>query len=221
MLKSKNIWKGLLIAGAIFLSSQFAGNAEAAFGDTMLKQGMTGSDVVTLQRELKGLGYFSTTSTGYFGPITKETVIRFQSANRLSTDGIAGPQTFKALNKKLLQAGIASTAEKYIGVPYRWGGQTPAGFDCSGFSEYIFAQNGLTLPRMSAAQYSSGLPIAKSSLEVGDLVFFSTYKPGPSHLGIYMGNGQFIHASSSRGVMISSLANSYWSSHYIGARSYF
>ncbi|MFC4766107.1 NlpC/P60 family protein [Effusibacillus consociatus] len=219
--KNKKFWKGMLVAGAIFFSFQFTGQAHAAFGDTMLKTGMSGEDVKILQLELKELGYFSATATGYFGPITKEAVIRFQQVNGLSADGIVGRNTFQVLKKRMLQSDIVATAQQYIGVPYRWGGNSPSGFDCSGFSSYVFAQNGLTLPRVSADQYNAGVSVGKNQLEVGDLVFFTTYKPGPSHLGIYIGGGQFIHASSSKGVTISYLSNPYYTDRYIGAKRYF
>ncbi|WP_018131085.1 C40 family peptidase [Effusibacillus pohliae] len=221
MNKHAKLWRTITVAAAIFVAVQLPGRAEAAFGDTILKFGMSGNDVQTLQTELKELGYFTATATGYYGPLTKDAVIRFQQASGLDVDGIVGPQTFRALEKRLLQARIAGTAQRYIGVPYVWGGQSPTGFDCSGFTGYVFARNGLTLPRVSEEQFNAGVPVPKSQLEAGDLVFFSTYKPGPSHVGIYLGDGTFIHASSSKGVTISSLSNPYWTAHYIGARSYF
>jgi cell wall-associated NlpC family hydrolase len=113
---------------------------------------------------------------------------------------------------------VISTAKNYMGVPYVWGGTTPDGFDCSGFTQYVFGKNGISLPRTAAEQYQVGTSLSKSSLRAGDLVFFTTYKAGASHLGIYLGDGNFIHASSSKGVTISSLSNVYYSSHYIGAR---
>ncbi len=80
---------------------------------------------------------------------------------------------------------VITEAKKYIGTPYLWGGNTPAGFDCSGFSKYVFEKAGISLPRTAATQWS-GLK-AVSSPNPGDLVFFETYAPGPTHLGIYMG----------------------------------
>lgn len=114
---------------------------------------------------------------------------------------------------------IIATARQYIGVPYLWAGTSPAGFDCSGFVQYVFNAHGISLKRTAATQYTHGTYVAKSDLQAGDLVFFqNTYKVGISHVGIYIGDGQFIHASSSKGVTISDLSSSYYVSHYYGAR---
>ena len=114
---------------------------------------------------------------------------------------------------------MIATAKKYIGVPYVWGGSSPSGFDCSGFVQYVFQQHGIQLNRTASTQYQHGTYVSRSNLQSGDLVFFQdTYTTGISHLGIYIGNGEFIHASSSKGVTISQLSNTYWNSHYYGAR---
>lgn len=106
-----------------------------------------------------------------------------------------------------------------MGVPYVWGGGTPDGFDCSGFIQYVYVQNGVSMPRTAAEQYNVGTSITKTQLKPGDLVFFETYKPGPSHVGIYLGGNRFIHASSGGGkVMVSNLTSAYYTEHYIGSR---
>lgn len=118
-------------------------------------------------------------------------------------------------------AAIVTTAQKYMGVPYVWGGETPDGWDCSGFTRYVMNENGIKLPRTAAEQFAVGTPVEKANLQTGDLVFFTTYKPGASHVGFYMGNGKFIHASSAaKQVTISELSDEYYTSHYIGARRY-
>ncbi|GEK35113.1 C40 family peptidase [Kurthia sibirica] len=110
---------------------------------------------------------------------------------------------------------LITNAKKYLGVPYAWGGTNPNGFDCSGFIYYIFNQSGKSISRTNAVgYYSLATPI--SSPKVGDLVFFkNTYKIGITHLGIYMGNGMFIHAGGDR-VQISSVSENYWASHFAG-----
>ena len=112
---------------------------------------------------------------------------------------------------------VASIGKSHIGVPYVWGGTSTSGFDCSGFVGYVFNQVGVSLPRTSADAYGVGQAVSKADLQVGDLVFFTTYKAGPSHMGIYVGDNSFVHASSSKGVTVDSLSNTYWNNTYLGA----
>ena len=113
---------------------------------------------------------------------------------------------------------IINTAKQYIGVKYVLGGTTPQGFDCSGFVQYVFAQNGLSLPRTSSEQSTKGETVSLTTLLPGDLIFFSSAQNGVvGHVGIYLGSGQFINASSSKGVTIYSLS-SYWTSRFIVAK---
>lgn len=113
---------------------------------------------------------------------------------------------------------IVNTAKQYIGAPYVWGGTSPKGFDCSGFVQFVFAKHDVSLPRTSSQQWGVGSWVSRENLRPGDLVFFNTNGQGVSHVGIYIGNGQFIHSSSSRGIMISELSNRYWAPRYIGAK---
>lgn len=114
---------------------------------------------------------------------------------------------------------VITEAKSYIGVPYVYGGTTPKGFDCSGFIRYIFAKVGIELPRISVDQYNAGSKVSKAELQPGDLVFFEkTYnKAGITHSGLYIGNDQFISATSSKGIKIDSLSSSYWGPKYYGA----
>jgi cell wall-associated NlpC family hydrolase len=114
---------------------------------------------------------------------------------------------------------LTRNAMRFIGTPYSFGGTGPYAFDCSGYVQHVFAMLGLHLPRTADSQFYAGHGIAGRML-VGDLVFFQTYAPGPSHVGIYVGNGKFIHASSSHGVTVSRLSDSYWAARYLGAKRY-
>lgn len=113
---------------------------------------------------------------------------------------------------------VTEEARKYIGIPYRFGGEDTSGFDCSGFIQYVFRKRGVKLPRSADQQYFFGEQVSQGALRPGDLVFFSTYEPGVSHSGIYIGNGNFISATTSRGVAIASLTSGYWLEHYVGAK---
>ena len=114
---------------------------------------------------------------------------------------------------------LLATAKSYIGTPYAFGGTTPKAFDCSGYLQYVFAQHGIAIPRLADEQYLLGVGTKSSKqLVPGDLVFFTTYEPGASHCGIYLGNGKFIHASSSRGIRIDELSDDYWRPRYYGGK---
>lgn len=116
---------------------------------------------------------------------------------------------------------IVNTARGFLGIVYIWGGTTPRGFDCSGLSYLVYKLNGIELPRVSWLQFQTGVgtTISRSHLRKGDLVFFQTYRKGPSHVGIYIGNNQFIHASPTYGVTVNGLDEPYFRSRYVGAKT--
>lgn len=116
---------------------------------------------------------------------------------------------------------LVNEAKKHQGVPYVWGGQSTSGFDCSGYIHYVYNKAGLKSSRTNTEGYYSRSYYINNP-QVGDLVFFEgTYKAGISHMGIYLGNNQFIHAGTSTGVTITSLSNPYWSKHFDGFKRFY
>ena len=208
----------------IFLLSISVSTSQAA---GQFRVGDQGEEIAEIQGQLVLLGY-DVMADGTFGAATVDAIKAFQKTQGIKADGLIGPATYSALlGKEMpdithsashLANSIISLSMNYIGVPYIFGGTSPYGFDCSGYVQYVFAKAGISIPRTADVQYDFGTPISTTDLVSGDLVFFTTYTYGASHVGIYLGDNNFIHASSSRGVTIDSLGSSYWSSHYIGAR---
>jgi cell wall-associated NlpC family hydrolase len=153
-------------------------------------------------------------------PVTQRIPALPAAAPRQQSGGIRGPVQFAPASAS---GGPAQFAMQFLGARYVWGGASPdRGFDCSGFTRYVFGQFGLGLPHSAAAQYSTsyGTMISNpADLQPGDLVFFvNTYKRGISHVGIYVGGGNVVQAlSPGRGVGVASIASGYWASHYYGA----
>lgn len=197
-----------------------------ATGSASLRPGDNSDMVYELQERLVSLHY-DVTADGDFGSDTEKAVRKFQKDNGLEVDGVVGKGTWDTLIRmspapsrasRPMGDRVVSIAKQYISTPYVFGGTGPGGFDCSGFTQYVFRQAGITLNRMADGQFTQGQFVGESMLAAGDLVFFSTYEVGPSHVGIYVGNGRFIHSGSSTGVTISGLHDSYWGPRYIGAR---
>ena len=115
---------------------------------------------------------------------------------------------------------LVDCAKQYLGVPYVWGGSSPSGFDCSGLVQYVARSCGYTIGRTVTQQWNYGTQVSREEMQPGDIVFFAnTYASGLSHVGIYVGNGNFIHSPSTGDVVkISSLDSNYYSSHFYGAR---
>ena len=114
---------------------------------------------------------------------------------------------------------VVALALGYRGVPYRNGGSDPSGFDCSGFMQYVFKQAGALLPRQVFEQFRVGVDVQRDEVQPGDLVFFQTVGRGASHVGLAIGDGQFVHAPSSNGVVrVERRHASYWAGRFVGAR---
>ena len=224
----------LILLALLFLLIAVPATDVAAAGDPpALRQGDSGNDVYILQQKLQEYGYYDDELDGKFGLATKLAVTDFQADAGLEPDGIVSAATLVALREFKPGAIIASRAgpqsrtglqlvsfaKQFLGVPYVWAGRSPSGFDCSGFISYVFGHYGVQVPRMADEQFEVGVSVSRRDLQYGDMVFFTTYEPGPSHVGIYIGNGQFIHASSGAGeVTITPLDKAYYAERYLGAR---
>lgn len=179
------------------------------------------------QQKLQVLGFSDERPSGRMTEATSTALKSFQKQHRLKADGELNDATYQKLTweafakegiPKVKGKEIVSRAAKYKGVPYVFGGTTTKGFDCSGYVQYVFKDCKAKLPRLADEQALQGIFVTQKQLRPGDLVFFTTYAAGASHVGIYAGDGQFWSASSSKGVMLSSLKDDYWKQRYYGAR---
>jgi cell wall-associated NlpC family hydrolase len=165
---------------------------------------------------------------GVYGPVTRAAVTAFQRTHGLEVDGVVGPQTLgalglgagtPALSGSGSGGGVAAlaAARREVGVPYVYGGTGAGGFDCSGLTQWAFAQAGITLPRTSYSQFTVGVAVSSTAIQAGDLVFWNTDGSGASHVGIATGAGTAISATT-HGVLEHSIGGPYWGAHYVGAR---
>lgn len=179
------------------------------------------------QQKLQVLGFSDERPSGRMTEATSSALKSFQKQHKLKADGELNDATYHKLTweafakegiPKVKGKEIVSRAAKYKGVPYVFGGTTTKGFDCSGYVQYVFKDCKAKLPRLADEQALQGIFVTQKQLRPGDLVFFTTYAAGASHVGIYAGDGQFWSASSSKGVILSSLKDDYWKQRYYGAR---
>lgn len=206
-----------------------------------LHLGDSGPAIKRLQFQLTRAGYSTHGINGHFGPLTLKAVETFQLAEHLPAHGLVGALTWGALHRVLAAkpvahkapptlsnrgsisptaAAIVGIAMKYRGYPYVWGGNTPSGFDCSGFTQWVYRQVGVSLPRTTFSQWNVGTHVSYDQLQPGDLVFFTTEGVFCNHVGIYLGGGEFISAATpSQGVIVQSLSNPFFAQAYDGAIS--
>lgn len=123
--------------------------------------------------------------------------------------------------KSVNASALISYAESFVGLPYIWGGTTPSpGFDCSGFTQFVFTHFGVPIGRDTWSQFAEGVPVSRGNLQPGDVVFFSTYAPGASHVGIYVGNDMMVDSEDAGLIVTPLFSDPYWATRYIGARRY-
>ena len=179
------------------------------------------------QQKLQVLGFSDERPSGRMTEATGNALKSFQKQHKLKVHGELDDATYQKLTweafakegiRKVQGKEIVSRAAKYKGVPYVFGGTTTKGFDCSGYVQHVFKDCKAKLPRLADEQALQGIFVTQKQLRPGDLVFFTTYAAGASHVGIYAGDGQFWSASSSKGVILSSLKDDYWKQRYYGAR---
>lgn len=220
----------------IFATSAFAANKVTAKVNVNLrKSASTSSKVVTVMKKGTSRTILKTSKNGKWyrvkvngkkGYVRKTYVTLAKQKSSSSSDSLqqnAGSltddNTAASSSDSTFRTNVCSMAKKLLGSRYVYGATGPNSFDCSGFCQYIYGKNGKTIPRTSSSQYAACTKVAKSKLQAGDLVFFSSTAGGKSvgHVGIYIGDGNMIHAAnSSVGVITSSLNSTYYTTHYVG-----
>lgn len=189
-IRTKRVWCALL---ALLLLTLALPVFSASAAPAVLRRGSRGTEVKQLQGNLIMLGYLNDVADGIFGANTETAVKKYQSRNGLTSDGVAGAITNKAIQGEVLTVlKVLDTAKAHLGLAYQLGGDSPStGFDCSGLTKYAFGKAGISIPRVSYEQAAAGIKVPRSQLRAGDLVAFNS---PVSHVGIYLGGGKFVHS---------------------------
>lgn len=200
-----------------------------------VKKDDIGEKVVEIQKMLKAYGLLDATATGTYGEKTEKAVIDFQKKFGIPQTGIVDSMTFMKLqsvsntglsdraseSRAKTNSKLVDFAKKFQGTRYVWGASSSKGFDCSGFTSYVLKNFGVNLEHQASKQFNTGAKVERSKLWPGDLVFFQTGRASVGHVGIYIGNDNFIHASTSKKkVVIDDLSQYSKYSKYIGGRRY-
>lgn len=202
--------KGSSSSSSSNVSTSATSTYKVVSGDSLSKIAKKYGTTVSKLKSLNGLK----SDLIYVGQVLK---VKGTGSKTVTSSKPSSSSSSKVSSTSLNVSKLVSDAKALTGTPYKWGGTTTSGFDCSGFIWYVLNKQTSVARTSTAGYWSSMKSIASPS--VGDFVFFTTYKSGPSHMGIYVGNNSFVHAGSD-GVQISSLNNSYWKPRYLGAKRF-
>jgi len=185
------------------------------------KSGVLSTHSAGVEMKIIGIneGWYKVTHNSQTGYIRSD-LMKLESQSASSNPSKSGGGGAAAATSNPLGVKIAELGKSFVGHKYVWAGASPGGFDCSGFTTYVMKQHGISLTRNAAGQYKdNGVKVNKSELKAGDLVFFSSNRKSVTHVGLYIGNNKFVHASSTRkGVIISDLTSAYYTRVWWGAK---
>ena len=203
---SSKMLKHLIIAALICSSVAIAKTYTVQSGDTLYRIAQKNS--------------ISTTQILRLNPGINESL---KIGQQINLGSVTSPKSSISTPVNRSSSNVVRVAFAKVGASYRWGSSGPYSFDCSGFTSYVMKQMGVTVPRSSSAQFNAGRVVSRNGLLPGDLVFFQGFsgRGGVGHVGVYIGNNRMVHSSTpSTGVIVSSLAERYYSRRYLGARRY-